>query len=71
MMTPTEFDAWMIEHGWSNRLLATRLDVAVSTVARWRSGGVPISRLVETALEALAREPAREDPLPRRALPTR
>jgi transcriptional regulator with XRE-family HTH domain len=54
-MIATEFDAWMTEHGWSNRRLADELEVAVSSIARWRLGTRPIARTVALALKTLER----------------
>ena len=58
-MTGEEFDVWMREHGWSNRRLATELEVHYVTVARWRLGEQPVPRIAELALKGLERRRGR------------
>lgn len=52
-MTGEDLKAWMASRGYSVRSLARTLDVAPSTVTRWREGESPIPKTAELALRWL------------------
>ena len=53
-MTDTELREWMIANGYSLSTLAGELGVHQRTVGRWRSGELPVPRMAELALQAVA-----------------
>ena len=54
-MTNTDLRDWMRAHRYSVRTLSHALGVSPSTVTRWRSGEITITRIVILALDSLAR----------------
>lgn len=53
MMTAQDLREWMDEFGYSVNALAGRLDVAPSSVQRWRDGTHPITHMTAIAIRAL------------------
>ena len=54
-MNGTELRDWMTRHRWSIHRLADELDVHASTIQRYRTGELKITRVVELAIETVER----------------